>query len=266
MAKSRPKQTETPQPPTTIEGRRREDDGKKPGCSHLQQSPIVIDDTQRDPSPLHELKPRINYQPTPLRLIHNVHSVTVPYQLGSTLDLRHEEENDEARVYHLREFHFHVPAEHQIPIPNKHRINNNPFYSMEFHLVHQSVIDETYAVIAVFVNVTDPQPGKPLSKSQRFVQRIAQNLPKDIGEFATGNIISAELILPENLSYFYYCGSLTTYPFIKPSHDPKPVRWIICREPVTALRLDVEYLTETLVHNSRKCQHLNPGTRIAQYP
>jgi hypothetical protein len=83
-----------------------------------QQSPINIEMPQHGEN---QEELTFHYQPTPLTVRNNGHTIQVNYQEGSYLRLN-------GQSYKLRQFHFHDPSEHHI---------DGKIYPMEMHLVHQ---------------------------------------------------------------------------------------------------------------------------------
>ena len=92
-----------------------------------QQSPINIEMPQTGEN---QEDLTFHYQPTPLRVLNNGHTIQVNYQEGSYLRLN-------GQSYKLRQFHFHDPSEHHI---------DGKIYPMEMHLVHQDDAGHTLVV------------------------------------------------------------------------------------------------------------------------
>src|SRR5579862_2579724 len=81
-----------------------------------EQSPVDIRNAKKAPLP----PIRFDYNPAPLRLINNGHTVQFNYAAGSSI-------NVDGERYELKQFHFHRPSEE--------RIDGHAF-DMVVHLVH----------------------------------------------------------------------------------------------------------------------------------
>lgn len=140
-------------------------------------------------------------------------------------------------TYHLRQFHFHAPAEH-VSIKDIE-------YPMEVHLVH-TLPDPNYpndpdrflAVLVIGAWMTDnshtgfypPLPQPPVDPA---LVKLFTYLPKNnkpVGDSVTMHLDSFDPIklLPPNVNghTYRYTGTLTTPNF------NKPIRWIVYRNPV----------------------------------
>lgn len=90
--------------------------------------------------------------------------------------------------YKLIQYHFHKPSEHNL---------NGKIFNMEVHLVHKSLIDDHYLVVAYFILFDKSIKIKNIfDDSINLKNRPALNLNKELdGKF------------------YYYNGSLTTFPY-----------------------------------------------------
>ncbi len=115
--------------------------------------------------------------------------------------------------FYLREFHFHHPSEHWV---------NGKQYSMEMHLVHRSVDDDSIAVIGVFLEL-----GEASGKQKILVSKVSEN-PVDgsDGVIETDASTNPRDYLPSDIeAYYRYEGSLTTSPY------SENVSWVVMRDP-----------------------------------
>lgn len=163
------------------------------------QSPIdVAQTTAASLDPI-----RTNYRPVPLHVVNNGHTIQVNYEKGSTMKIGGNE-------YELLQFHFHSPSEHTI---------NGKAAEMEVHLVHKNKAGQL-AVIGVLIEK---------GKERAPIQMVWKHLPTRTGEEkrVPQTMINAKDLLPEDLSYFNYSGSLTTPPC------SEGVNWILLKTPIT---------------------------------
>ncbi len=157
--------------------------------------------------------------------------------------------------YTAQQFHFHWGEHHGEG--SEHLVDGKQ-YDIELHFVHKKTAEsgaadapDAFTVLAVFGtedNTTDGASGiwKQLSVPQHYGETI------DIE-----GIKLAEL-LPSNLDYFCYEGSLTTPPCTE------AVQWLVAKEPITVPRAFLEQLRgiedeekEHLCRNYRDVQPIN---------
>ena len=192
-----------------------------------EQSPVNIDRLQQtDLPPL-----QTNYQDNVLRVVNNGHTVQVNFDPGSTLSVG-------GQTYELLQFHFHTPSEHYI---------NGASSPMEVHLVHKAQ-DGTLGVVGIMMNVGLHNP---------VVEGIWQNIP-DAGMMKTIKTVmfSPSQILPEDLSYFKYEGSLTTPPC------SEGVQWHVLKTPIELSQQQLAAFQRLFPVNARPIQPL--GARSVQ--
>ena len=148
------------------------------------ESPINI--TRAEPSDLPALK--FDYQPTPLNIIDNGHTIQVNVAPGSVLTVG-------AKTYTLKQFHFHHPSEEHV---------NGKVFPLEAHLVHQ----DSEGHLAVVSVLFQEGPANPL------LETLWKNIPaeKDKAENVPSVSIQPLNLLPANRGYFMFAGSLTTPP------------------------------------------------------
>ncbi|MDH4200037.1 MAG: carbonic anhydrase family protein [Spirochaetia bacterium] len=147
------------------------------------QSPIDIK------GPFTDIKSaiKISYNKSKLKILNNGHTIQVNYDAGSSITI-------DNKKYDLLQFHFHRPSEERI---------NGERKAMVAHFVHKSA-DGKLAVIGVL-----------LDKGQEnlLVKTIWENLPKEENKEQVKDIeIDASQLLPKNLAFYHFTGSLTTPP------------------------------------------------------
>lgn len=191
------------------------------------QSPINIKNAVvRDPANL-----SFDYQPSPLVVVNNGHTIQVNYAQGSSVTINGEK-------FSLLQFHFHTPSEHTV---------NNKSAALELHLVHRNEAGKL-AVIGILLNE---------GKANALIEEVWKNIP------ATGKtntvsdrIINAANLLPKSKSYYSYSGSLTTPPC---SED---VKWNVLVEPITVSEEQIEAFEKIYQVDARPIQPTN--SRIIQ--
>ncbi len=174
------------------------------------------------------VNPDFHYEPVPLNILNNSHTVQVPYAPGSYITLQ-------GTQYNLLQFHFHSPSEHAV---------ENQSWDAELHLVHQSDEGEL-AVVAVLLQADE----------ERFVngfELLSKSLPTKAGDTVrTGKTINAQNLLPSQTTTYRYSGSLTTPPC------SEAVIWLVMTEPVSLPADQIAQYQMLLNHNNRPLQQLN---------
>jgi carbonic anhydrase len=168
-----------------------------------RQSPIDIKGAQI--STLLALK--FDYNSAPLNIIDNGHTIQVNYAPGSTLTVGD-------KTYTLKQFHFHHPSEEHV---------NGHGYDMVAHLVHADA-DGQLAVVAVFFKT---------GQANSLIEQVWKNIPAEKEKAVTvpGATLNAENLLPPDLGYYTFAGSLTTPPC------SEGVTWFVLKA-VTSLSAD----------------------------
>jgi carbonic anhydrase len=190
----------------------------------LAQSPIDVPTTT--PTEPHDLK--FDYQPTLLTVENTPYSIKVDIENGGGITY-------EGTAYTLKEFSFHMPAEHTVKGRN---------YAMELQLIHEDA-DGNPAIVSVFFQQQggDALPLIPL-------WRLVRAMPPE-RRSVVGLDINAANFLPKDRSYFSYTGSLTTPPCTE------NVRWILMRVPLTMSQQQVTQFQNYYAASARQVQPLN---------
>jgi carbonic anhydrase len=189
------------------------------------QSPVNILTDQLIPVDSNKL--RINYQPTPLLMVNNGHTIKIKYKEKSHLTVG---EN----TYRLLQFHFHTPSEHQI---------NGVNHPMTLHLVHGTK-DGKLSVVNVFIKEGEENPE---------IAKIIAHLPKTPMQKVKAEdvLVDASKLLPKKGSFYQLRGSLTTPPC------SENVLWNILETPITLSKEQIETFKSVMGHNARPVQDLN---------
>ena len=186
------------------------------------QSPIDI----RNPKKADLPALQVDYKPSPLHIIDNGHTIMINYAPGSYIQVGDKR-------YLLKQFHFHRPSEEQI---------NGKAYEMSLHLVHA---DEqgNLAVVAVLLKRGSDNP---------LVHELWTDLPKEKEhEEQLDNVqINVKALLPSNLGYYTFPGSLTTPPCTE------NVTWFVLEQPVTVSDTEIQQFGKLYRHNARPTEPL----------
>ncbi|HHH35290.1 MAG TPA: carbonic anhydrase family protein [Gammaproteobacteria bacterium] len=173
---------------------------------------------------------RIDYQATPLEIVNNGHAIQVNYQSGSAITVG-------GKRFNLLQFHFHSPSEHTI---------GGKAYPMVAHLVHKAD-DGQLGVIGVMIKE---------GKANPLIERLWAHLPETAGTSHTlpEEMINVAELLPSDLTYFNYSGSLTTPPCTEGVH------WMVLASPVEASAEQIARFRTLYSNDARPVQPVNGRT------
>jgi carbonic anhydrase len=168
-----------------------------------------------------------NYQPAPLAVIDNGHTIQVNYAPGSWIDVG-------GARYELVQFHFHKPSEEKI---------DGKSHAMVAHLVHKNA-EGKLAVVAVLLD------GGGASAT---IDTIWKNLPteKEKAVVVPGVSVDASTLLPKDHAYYTFQGSLTTPPC---SED---VTWFVLKSPTKIADGEIAQFAKVYPMNARPTQPIN---------
>lgn len=187
------------------------------------ESPIDIRNPQKADLPAIQF----NYQPTPLHIIDNGHTIQINYAPGSTIQVG-------AKQYQLKQFHFHKPSEEEI---------NGKRHDMVAHLVHTDS-EGNIAVVAVLLSKGSPNA---------VLEQLWKNLPSEKEkELTLDNIqINVADLLPSDHGYYTFTGSLTTPPC------SENVTWFVLKAATTLSASEIDRFGKIYSRNARPVQSLN---------
>ncbi|QBH94977.1 carbonic anhydrase [Limnobaculum zhutongyuii] len=191
-------------------------------CHAQNQSPVNLTGTVKS-----DLKPfHITYAAGAENMVNNGHTLQVNYAPGSKIDV-------DGMPFELKQFHFHTPGENQI---------EGKSFPMEIHFVHANSKGEL-TVLAVMVKE---------GKANPTLAKLWKEMPKT-GETVTyDQKINAKDLLPANLHYYRFSGSLTTPPCTE------GVRWLVLKNQITASHEQIQAFTTLMGHpNNRPVQPIN---------
>jgi carbonic anhydrase len=193
-----------------------------------EQSPIDIQTAEKADLPAL----RFEYKSGPLKyLINNGYTIRVNYHdapgNGNFLMV-------EGKRYQLTQFHFHHPSEEYL--------HGQP-YDMVLHLMHQAN-DGKVVGVAVFL-----QRGGP----NTTIQKIWEHMPTKKGneEEVPAIDVNTGDLLPRDLGYYRYLGSLTAPPCTE------GVTWLVLKTPVHISAEQIHAFAKLYPHDVRPIQPLN---------
>jgi carbonic anhydrase len=181
-----------------------------------EQSPIHISSTEAKRTRLPALV--FDYHASKVSVEHVGHALQVNFKEDNGLRLGDVD-------YKLLQFHYHHPSEHVI---------DGKAAPLEVHLVHQDA-DGNLAVVGVLIREGAANPA------------LATKLAS-IGKDAT---VDPRELLPADLGYFTYNGSLTTPPCTE------GVKWLVLAKPMTAGAEQIAALKKQVEPNARAVQKVN---------
>lgn len=221
--------------------------------SGLNQSPLNINGSLK--SPLFTLK--VDYAPVPLQIVNNGHTIQLDYATLAQ-DERHKIAIDgkqyllpsasqfnsgihiSGEYYPLKQLHFHSPSEHQI---------NGRQFVLEAHLVHANAAGQL-AVVALLFN-----EGKPHDEIARLWSFMPAHAGPRLG--VAGQRFDVNQLLPTELTYYHYRGSLTTPPC------SEGVRWFVLKPLQQVSNAQVRQFLTAVGSNSRPIQPRNARFLLA---
>ena len=187
-----------------------------------QQSPIAIDGSIEA-----RLEPlEFSWAAPAAAIVNNGHTIQLNFGEGNVLKVG-------SATYSLAQFHFHHPSEHLV---------NGKCSAMEAHFVHRNAAG-SLGVIGVLITTGKPNP---------VFAKVVATMPHEEGapiEADPG--IDPNGLLPSNLAYFRYSGSLTTPPC------SEIVEWMLLENPIEVAEADVAAFAKLYPMNARPAQKLD---------
>ncbi|MDF1795206.1 MAG: carbonic anhydrase family protein [Coxiellaceae bacterium] len=140
------------------------------------------------------------------------------------------------RRFELRQIHFHNPSENKL-----HGVQ----YPLEAHFVTEDTQNKQFAVVAVFF--------KPARRNNPAIKALWKYLPTQPGQTNSlqNHLIFMSQMLPKNLSFYHFEGSLTTPPCTK------GIQWYVLKTPVDITNPAIRDFKRLYKDNARPIQHNN---------
>ncbi|STQ85903.1 carbonic anhydrase family protein [Helicobacter muridarum] len=196
------------------------------------QSPINILDSKTTKSSANFILKNA-YTVNSKDIVNNGHTIQVNFNPGNSLVF-------DGVSYDLVQLHFHTPSENQL---------NNRSFPAEVHMVHK---DSSGNLLVVGVFIKQGNTNLALQS----ILKAAPNKPNTKIDFKD---ISLSSLLPQNIAYYQFQGSLTTPPC------SGNVTWVVMRDSIDASKSQIHALNEIMKDNARDVQPLNGRTISISY-
>ena len=186
------------------------------------QSPIDITDSLDA-----NLKPLKLLQKFPAKeILQTNHSIQINFRDGNIIPI-------DNNTFKLKQANFHTPSEHSI---------QGKSFPLEAQFLHTDVKGSIVIFAVLFRE----------GRSSPALDKILKQLPNESNKSVTlkSRLLASEMI-PSNLDYYRFSGSLTTPPCTE------GVRWIVVKTPMTASKSQIDALTALTGNNNRPLQPLN---------
>lgn len=193
-------------------------------CGGQSQSPIdIISDQTSQSDELSAIN--LGYETSKVEIINNGHTVQFNVTGNNTMSIGEKD-------YQLLQFHYHTVSEHTI------NGNHSP---VEVHFVHK-YSDSDFAVLGIMFEA---------GKAYELFTSYLDDFPVTEGKYTSDETINLSSIVPTDLSYFYYKGSLTTPPC------SEVVNWYVLKTPLKASKEQIDKFSNILKDNYRPIMPLN---------
>jgi carbonic anhydrase len=187
------------------------------------QSPVdIVDSVEAELAPL-----EIAYSGKATEILNNGHTVQANFPAGSFLTVS-------GHRFELKQVHFHTPSENHI---------GGQAFPLEAHFVHADA-DGNLAVIGVMFKE---------GAENGALTKLWSEMPMHGGERHTlATSLEASELLPNDLDYYRFNGSLTTPPC------SEGVWWQVMKNPLSISKAQVEKFSHAVHgHNNRQIQARN---------
>ena len=157
---------------------------------------------------------------------------------GHTIQVNREGSDDHLLLnghkYELIQGHFHSPSEHTL---------NGERFPMELHLVHVDAFDHL-AVVGIPIRT---------GRESKLFKDVFEHMPTKAGEhyIPKKGALDLKNILPKDLDFLHYLGSLTTPPCTE------NVQWLVMETPLEMSKSQIDGFVEVVGENSRPVQSLH---------
>jgi carbonic anhydrase len=191
--------------------------------SGKHQSPVNITTAALSAQKLPPMTP--DYRAAPLRLANDGHTLRVRFDKSGQLVIGKEH-------YTLQQFHFHTPGGDQI---------NGENFPFAAHVLHKSTSGQLLAITVPF------RVGAENALLNTLLPFIPERADGDHKHPQTS--VNARKLLPTDLGYYRYSGSLTAAPCTE------GVAWLVMKHP---LELSATQLAQWRKHFADNIRGVNP--------
>ena len=195
-------------------------DGREQSPIDIELANVKVDKTVENPT--------INYQPAPMTVMNNGHTIQINDPSGTNSIIL------DGKEYKLVQMHFHKPSENQI---------NGQNFMMEVHLVHKNS-EGGLAVIGLLI-----KEGKENQQLAEIWEKLPKKVTKEDVKLA--NPVDLINLLPADKKSFRYNGSLTTPPCTE------GVKWTVFETPIEMSKEQIAKFGAIFHENNRPVQPLN---------
>ena len=186
------------------------------------QSPVDINNTRA----IAKKHIRFRYFMGGEKIVYNGHAVEVEYLPGSLITI-------DGHTFELKQFHFHTPSEHTVE--GKH-------FPMEVHFVH---VDKNGNIAVLGLFIEEGAENLELAK-------LLSAFPLKEGESKKlARLANASALMPMDVDYYRYNGSLTTPPC------SEGVLWAVFKKRVTASPAQIAAFSKIMGANNRPVRPIN---------
>jgi carbonic anhydrase len=194
-----------------------------------QQSPIDIPTSEVEKANLPAID--FDYKTSAGEILNNGYTIQINLAKAGSVEVPSGE-------YQLLQFHFHTPSEEKI---------NGKSFPLVAHLVHKN--DEgKLAVVAILFEE---------GKENIALKNIFKKLPAKERKEKLKDDFDISKLLPANLAYYTFNGSLTTPPC------SEGVAWHVLKTPVSISKSQINMFKKIFKMNARPVQPLN-GRKIQE--
>jgi len=155
------------------------------------------------------------------KVVNNGHTIEVVYKPGSFIDI-------DGHKFELKQFHFHTPSENHI---------EGKSFPAEIHFVHKDK-DGNLAVLALMV-----EEGAKNLELDKILSSVSDKVND---EKELENPVSASSLMPTDVDYYRFNGSLTTPPC------SEGVIWAVFKKHITASKEQLEKLHKLIGFNNNR--------------
>ncbi len=193
-------------------------------CGGQAQSPIDIETiTTVGSETLSAIA--LNYETSGVDIINNGHTVQFNVDGNSTMTIGE-------KSYQLLQFHYHTQSEHTV---------NGNYLPVEVHFVHK-YSDTDFAVLGIMFEA---------GEAYELFTSYLDDFPVTEGKYTSDETIDLSSIVPDDLSYYHYSGSLTTPPC------SEVVSWFVLKNSLEASTEQIDKFSNILQDNYRPIMPAN---------